>query len=43
MWMKTSFKLNEGNCVSKLDIHDRNNTLLKVLDFDLVPLIIGTL
>ena len=32
--MKTSFKLNEGNCVSKLDIHDRNNTLLKVLDFD---------
>ena len=32
--MKTSFKLNEGNCVSELGIHDSNNTLLKVLDFD---------
>ena len=33
--MKTSFKLdNDGNLVGRLDVHDRNNTLLKVFNFD---------
>lgn len=33
--MKTSFRLdNGGNLVGRLDVHDRNNTLLKVFDFD---------
>lgn len=32
--MKTEFKLQDGVLKSTLLLHDRNNTLLKVLDFD---------